>query len=193
MLKAFGSVIESGDGTGGNFSGLGGGDILTSAGDPDGTANSMTNRDAWFRVQWPNGRELVFQRSSFNSGVEIRVFYSSGAFGGFDGADKGPVAADVRPTAVDEQVVLGQFNEATTGRLLFEGTGRVGDSTINATIIHGMAGDVDEDYAWYAFSHFPSAGLAEGGFFMDALSGAPSYAEDPVIVGGPNENYIFSY
>lgn len=177
-LKTAGwSVVGSGDGTGGNFSAVA--DILTtwSDGIADGVPFSITNRRAWWRLQAPDGRELMFQHSDFNVATDyIAVAYSRAA--GFVGTGDGAVAANVAPTATDSCVVMGESRPSLN---------LAGDSISGAAVITRvdyLIGDVNEGWSFAVYMR-DAAGDIVGGFFYDCVVDGTTPGEDPYVLFSP--------
>jgi hypothetical protein len=177
------SIVESGDGSGGTFSGLSGGDILQVASSVEGTANNIGNTRAWFRGKWPNGREMVWQHGNAVNQGGGHLRYSVAA--GFLGVGDGAPAASVAPTATDQQFVLGSSitsNFRIFNTALNTGTGLPADN-IGRSVLHMCFGGLNEDYAWYALSWIRGNREMRGGMFMDSLTNSPSNVEDGLVVG----------
>jgi hypothetical protein len=113
LVSAGWTVLGSGDGTGGHYSGTG--NILTSG---LNQAYGLYNVGSWFRIQSPiipstgQKREFCFQQGATSGGVMIRIKYSPNVTGatGFTGGS--PSASEV-PTATDQVVLLGAGTDAS--------------------------------------------------------------------------------
>lgn len=176
-LKTAGwTVLSSGDGTGGALSLVG--DVLTtwSDGIADAVPGAITNQRAWYRIQAPDGRELLYQHAAFNTATDYcSMAYSRAA--GFVGADDGAVAADVAPTADDSFVVMGERRPSVN----LNGDSISGGSTI--TRVDYFIGDVSEGYAFAVYMR-DAAGNIVGGFFYDCLENTIS-GDDPYVLFSP--------
>jgi len=190
------TVISSGDGSGGNFSGLAGGDILTVASMTDAVQNNIHNNDAWFRGQWPNGREIVVRMAGASTS-QVCIAYSAAA--GFTGAQYGSTAGGSgtdatvgasTPPSADDGVVIhvstGDFI-TSTGVLMFPrfANGGISGVAVGRQVLHMLWGGADEDYAWYALSwqHGETHLGPIGGMFMDAVTNAPTARPDAMVIG----------
>lgn len=176
-LKTAGwTVLSSGDGTGGTLSLVG--DILTtwSDGVADAVAGAITNRRAWYRIQAPDGRELLYQHAAFNVATDYcSMAYSRAA--GFVGTGDGVVAADVAPTATDSFVVMGEVRPSVT----LNGDSISGAAAI--TRVDYFIGDASEGYAFAVYMR-DAAGDIVGGFFYDCVENGIT-GDDPYVLFSP--------
>lgn len=175
-------VVESGDGTGGTFSGLGGGDVITTWHSTTSTtvANSINNRDAWFRIQDPNGqREFLYQTgSSWGNSTNCEVYYSASA--GFTG---GTPNASTRPTASDE----GHVGGGRFANILGNGSER--------NVFDFIIGDADEEYSFMCLTRNDSGGpndLYAGGLLLDVVKPFDPNDEDPAVIFCPTSSGLAS-
>ena len=180
IMKANGwTVVESGDGLGGNFSGLGGGDVLTAWGNTTTSPNNIINRQSWFRLQAPEGgREFVIQRRD-NVSYELDSIYYSANAGFVDGSP----SATSAPTASDQVNLLGT-------NLEWANEGEGGGAGSYRNLMDFIIGDADEGYAFFArtrvfgYQKNNSSGpyTYATGIFLDVLDNADPNDEDPAVV-----------
>lgn len=176
-LKAAGwTVLKSGDGTGGNYSSNS--DILTTySTTTEPTANAVTNRQAWWLIEAPDGRQLLWQHDAYNIAADtISVAYSRAA--GFVGTDDGTVDADTAPTGTDAFLVMGDSRPSAT----MSGNSFGGGATI--TRADYIIGDADEGWAFACYLR-DAAGAVLGGFFYDCLVNPQAGDSDPYILWSP--------
>lgn len=177
-LKVAGwSVLGSGDGNGGTFSGVG--DILTTYSTvADAVPGAVTNRRAWWRMRDPAGvRELLFQHGAFNVATDnISVLYSRGA--GFTGSGDGTVGADVAPTATDAWIAVGEQRPSLAM------TGNSWSNGITITRVDYIIGDASEGYSFAVYLR-NSSGAIVGGLFYERLVNPHVSDTDPYIVWSP--------
>lgn len=170
------TVVSSGDGTGGNFSGVG--NVLTTfSTTTDAVANAITNRRAWARLQSPDGRELLFMHSSINTATDVIGLLYSPALG-FVGTGDGAISALVAPTAADGCIVIGERR----GTLTLSGTsfcnGIAGNNRMDFAF-----GDASEGYAFYALTR-QSAGTGAymGGMIYDRVASPVPADPDGTVI-----------
>lgn len=185
QLKANGggTFVQSGDGTGGNYST---GDILTAVGTGEPSANNITNRSAWWHYRWPNGIEIIWQRTTVGNDIDqITIWYSPAA-----GFINGTATATTRQTASDEQV-LNATKPGTTGTDWCRGL--PGVASASNSIMNCAFGGAPENYAFYSFVHLRGQRQPNGGMFVDALEDSPSYVEHPYVVSTLHDRDLFTY
>ena len=177
LLKTGGwSVIESGDGVGGNFSGLNGGDILTAWSTSAVVPFGVTNNRAWWRIQSPDGsRELLWQHGYYNTATDlISIAYSRSA--GFTGTGDGAASATVAPTSTDAFLFAGEKRPSFT----MNGNSFSGGATI--TRVDYIIGDASEDYSFACFLR-DNTGAIKGGIIYDRLANPIDAGDtDPTVV-----------
>lgn len=169
-------VMASGDGTGGTYSPAG--DCLNNA--TPGTkalAGSIANSNMWFRIQAPNGRELLFKRSSTTGGSneidDCFIRYSPTAF---DQTGDGALSATVAPTSANEMIVLGAQRTGSSGQLW---AGSLGVLTQKWDFAIGGAA---EDYAFYGIGRTSPGGVYVGGIMYDVVTSPRVGDVNPEIV-----------
>lgn len=176
-LKTAGwTVLSSGDGTGGTLSLVG--DILTtwSDGIADAVPGAITNQRAWYRIQAPDGRELLYQHAAFNIATDYcSMAYSRAA--GFVNADDGAVAADVAPTSDDSFLVMGEVRPSVA----LNGDSISAGGTI--TRVDYFIGDASEGYAFAVYMRDASGDII-GGFFYDCVENGIA-GDDPYVIWSP--------
>jgi hypothetical protein len=180
-LKANGATVEdSGDGNGGNYGS--GADILTVASVTQSTANNIYNNGAWYRMSWPNGREIVVKKNAV--AATWAFVYSAAA-----GFTNGVPAATVPPEADDQQFIVGTSMSVGGGSIV---TTRLADisgaPTTGRQVIDMAFGGADEDYAFYCLSRPRGQENYRGGFFIDVPTLVPAYREDSAVVGVLNDD-----
>lgn len=176
-LKTAGwTVLSSGDGTGTNYSSSG--DILTTySTTTEPVANAVTNQRAWWLIEAPDGRQLLWQHAAFNTASDyISVSYSRG--GTFAGTGDGTVGADVAPTGTDAFLVMGE-QRPSAGL-----TGSSFGGTVTITRADYIIGDADEGWAFACYLR-DSSGVIQGGFFYDCLENPQPGDTDPYVLWSP--------
>jgi len=176
-LKTAGwTVLSSGDGSGGTYSAVG--DVLTTySTTTEPVAGAVTNHRAWWLIEAPDGRQLLWQHSDWNIATDlVSVSYSRG--GTFTGTDDGAHAADVAPTGTDAFLVMGERRPSSG----MTGHSFGGGATI--TRADYIIGDADEGWAFACYLR-DSSGVIQGGFFYDCLENPQAGDADPYILWSP--------
>jgi len=190
-------VVQSGDGLLLGPTGLGdeNGDVLTVADFASITAGNIGNPEAWWRGQWPNGREIMWRRGDASGFQNCLVVYSAaagfvddkyGSTAGGAGADL-TVGPQTPPSASDGAHIHGGIDLMGWGVTMFDqtATGGVPGEDVGRCVLNMCWGGEAEDYSWYVFDweHGEGAEGPGGGMFLDALTNVPSARVDGVVIG----------